>query len=662
MATRRRTRFAIVLMAFLAGSGHAAEIILTEGTNFRVDVSPADGRLAIDLLQRLWIVPARGGAGVSQPNLPGTIANPRWSPDGKSILFRAVDAGQGQLWLLNLESGDSRRLSTATHYDQEGDWHPSGEKIVFVSGRGSSGLDLWEHDIETGIERQLTDYPGNEFQPAWSADGSMLAYVRQRDESWSIMIRREGIDTPLLTAQNPLSAPSWRPDGTLLMYQEHAANGISLQMAIMSEPPLFRTYATGEDYFPGPVAWQNRNRFFYAADGAIKQRAFDARSPTRVPFGAPVRSAITQDAARHPTRHLSVTNAATLPIVVRASRVFDGVSDDYLLDHDIYIREGRVMEVAPRQEWPGATILDLGEVTVLPGLIDSYARLGNIPAAIAGPLLLSFGVTTVVAADLANEFSPDAWQKNAPPGPRVLRGAVATEALPETIGEEIALVRIPGLATADNQELENIRHWRSSGLPLLVDSWQAAPLHHADLLLGIDSVPKSPAGRLYQDVQVANGLAGSGVMSGIADGNTPGLTDLLASRQASWLPEIPLTSSRFTAPPMIDAAETEIILASYPSGLPAGLALHAELRAMEAAGLSPRQILRSAGITAANALGYRTDLGQITAGALADLVVVDGDPLQSPASMIRIIAVVRNGHFFSVGGLLDRVEALRGVE
>lgn len=661
MATR--PRLALIAGALLlGGTAHATEVTLTEGTNFHVDVSPADGRLAIDLLQRLWIIPARGGEAVSQPALPGAVAEPRWSPDGRAILFQAIDAGHGQLWLLDMESGTSRRLSNAGNYDQDGHWHPSGTKIVFVSGRGESGLDLWEHDIETGIERQLTNYPGNETDPAWSADGSMLAYVRQKDDGWSIVVRNNGIDSLLVSANNPLSVPSWRPDNTLLIYQQQADNGASLRMAIMSDPPLLRDYSAGEDLFAGPVTWQNRSRFYYAADGIIKQRNFDARLPTRVPFRARIGNGADNASTQHRTRHLSVDNAATLPLVIRARRVFDGVSNDYQADYDIHLQDGRIKAVVPRQDWPGVTVLDLGNVTVLPGLIDSYARLQSLPANIAGPLLLSFGVTTLVAADSVENYPLDAWQSSAHPGPRILRTALATDVMPDSLPEDLVMVRIPGLATANNGQLERIAQWRQSGLPLLVDSWQAAPLHHADLLLGIESIPRSRSGRLYQDLQVASGLAGSGVLSGMADGGTPGLTNLLQSRQSRWLPENIAINTRFPGLPEIGSAQSDLILASYSNGLPAGLALHAEFLAMQAAGLAPGKILHSAGSSAARALGYEADLGRIQAGALADLVVVDGDPLQDPASMIRLVAVVRNGHFFSLGGLLDRIEAIRNVE
>ncbi|MGB5630737.1 MAG: hypothetical protein WBM57_15320, partial [Woeseiaceae bacterium] len=56
------------------------------------------------------------------------------------------------------------------------------------------------------------------------------------------------------------------------------------------------------------------------------------------------------------------------------------------------------------------------------------------------------------------------------------------------------------------------------------------------------------------------------------------------------------------------------------------------------------------------------NLGRVAPGAVGDLILVDGDPLQRVNDAINVVAVVRNGRFFSVAGLIDRVDAARTVE
>jgi imidazolonepropionase-like amidohydrolase len=105
-----------------------------------------------------------------------------------------------------------------------------------------------------------------------------------------------------------------------------------------------------------------------------------------------------------------------------------------------------------------------------------------------------------------------------------------------------------------------------------------------------------------------------------------------------------------------------VVLGSKPNGLPAGLGLHAEFRALTAAGLTPEQALRAAGVNAAASLGLGLQLGRIAVGSFADLVIVDGDPLADIDDALRVVAVVRNGRFFSAIGLIDRIGESATVE
>ncbi|MGB5332093.1 MAG: amidohydrolase family protein, partial [Woeseiaceae bacterium] len=68
------------------------------------------------------------------------------------------------------------------------------------------------------------------------------------------------------------------------------------------------------------------------------------------------------------------------------------------------------------------------------------------------------------------------------------------------------------------------------------------------------------------------------------------------------------------------------------------------------------------GVNAAAALRLDPLLGRIAVGAAADLVFVDGDPLSNIEDARKIVAVVRNGRFFSVSGLIDRAQAFESVE
>jgi imidazolonepropionase-like amidohydrolase len=72
-------------------------------------------------------------------------------------------------------------------------------------------------------------------------------------------------------------------------------------------------------------------------------------------------------------------------------------------------------------------------------------------------------------------------------------------------------------------------------------------------------------------------------------------------------------------------------------------------------------LLQATGSGAAQLLGLENQIGRITPGALADLVLVSGDPLNKPADALSIIAVVRNGRFFSLVGLLEKAKGNTGA-
>jgi len=122
------------------------------------------------------------------------------------------------------------------------------------------------------------------------------------------------------------------------------------------------------------------------------------------------------------------------------------------------------------------------------------------------------------------------------------------------------------------------------------------------------------------------------------------------------------TPRRFIEKPQLTNLSTAIVLGSAGNGLAPGFAQHAELLALQDAGLTGEQVLKSAGINAAAALGAGLQIGRIAPGSAADIVLVDGDPLSRIEDARKVVGVVRNGRFFSAIGLLERATAENSVE
>ena len=631
-------------MAFLPAH---ADVIITEGHNFGVDVSAVDGSIAMDLMGSIWKVPADGGQAEQLTDGLVPAKTPRWSPDGTSIIYEVSTGTGAEIWWLDLGSSATRRVSDPDFHNQNASWHPAGERIVFSSERNDSGLDIWETDMPTGLSWRVTDHLGDETEPAWSQNGRHLAYIREFDGRFALVLRRLGeAEQELVVSSTRLSSPSWRPDGSLITYLRDHENGPVLEMVILSDPPLARVFADGEDFYSAPVSWRNRSRFFYTADGAIKSRGFEDRRSRRLRFRAVVRNDAAPPPRTIPDRELSVNRPPKGRLVIRGARLFDGIWSGYRQQIDVLIEDGIVIAVEPRRDWEGATVLDLGNVTVMPGLIDSWS--GPPGGVDAGPAILAWGVTTIVTNVVDDSTDRSDWDGEHLPGPRILPAAAVTSE--SAVGENSAyfLVNLlPATAGIDENRIA-VQKWREAGVPIVVDNWTTSRQLGADILLGTAAAPS--AGQPGQNKLTIPPI----VISGLADSATEGIDSLLGSRQSIELEQTMRPSRRIPRVPQLAAVSSLLVAGSKPNGLPQGQALHAELRALRSAGLTGEKTLHAAGKNAARMLGLDNQIGTITPGAMADLVLVAGDPLNNVEDMPRIVAVVRNGRFFSLVNLLER--------
>jgi len=600
---------------FLLGPALAgAQPTLTKGTNFSVDVAQ-DGRLAIDLLGEIWIVPANGGEARSITSGNSPARWPRWSPDSGAIVFQSRASTQEQIWLYRVEEGLASNISDGQFYDRNPSWHPAGERIVYASDRKDTGFDLWELDLATRLTWRISHLSGDETEPAWSSDGRDLAYIHRHNGQWSLMLRRHGQpDQVLETSTTRLSSPSWRPDGSLITLLRHRDDGLSIDMVILSDPVLIRPLIKGEDIFIAPVTWRDRHQLLYTANGLVRTRLFNSWTSTTVPFRATVQQNQARQPAVAPLRDLPVVDAPPGKLVIRTSRLFDGVGGGYREGLDIVIDGGRITAVEEQRDRPGAIVVDMGDLTALPGFIDAHASLPQDVDDSLGPVLLSFGVTTIVTDHTRADELNRRWSGKEMPGPRVL-------------GE----------------------------------GWQLDLESVSTVMLSAESLPTSPRGIRYEDARLDGSKEPTTILSGLADARTQGLPLLLASRQAGLLRVYPTAIRRFTETPLLAAQTSSLVLGSKPNGLPPGIALHAEFRALAEAGLDHEHVLRTAGINAARALGLGLQAGRIAPGSSADIVLVDGNPLEDIYDTLNIVGIVRNGRFFSTVGLIERRQQAKFV-
>jgi dipeptidyl aminopeptidase/acylaminoacyl peptidase len=161
----------------------------------------------------LWIVRWDGGEPLRLTHTRFSESQPRWSPDGRRIAFlsdRADEDEGDQIWLIDRTGGEAVQRTHFDGYIAEYDWSPDGTKIVFSAEVGTPEADekqpkpivvdrlqfrmddyeflgperthLFLLDVATGAVQQLTNGRFNEIQPAWSPDGTQIAFLSKQGD------------------------------------------------------------------------------------------------------------------------------------------------------------------------------------------------------------------------------------------------------------------------------------------------------------------------------------------------------------------------------------------------------------------------------------------------------------------------------------------------
>lgn len=113
--------------------------------------------------------------------------HPSWSPDGKRIAFTSARGGKQKVYAMNADSTGVTKLTDGDHLDSWPVWKPDGKRIAFVS-RKSGDSDVWVMDADGKNAVNLTKTEGEDTSPAWSPDGKKLAFVSARDGGSDIYV------------------------------------------------------------------------------------------------------------------------------------------------------------------------------------------------------------------------------------------------------------------------------------------------------------------------------------------------------------------------------------------------------------------------------------------------------------------------------------------
>ena len=152
------------------------------------------------------------GTDVRQLTRDGTPhADPKFSPDGATILHTSVREGISQVWRMGRDGADPRKVTEGS----QGSWSPDGAAIV-LRDNGA-----WVRDLASGAERRVTPEAWERCGvPAWSPDGKTIAVASRHEPTIGIYLVPLGGGEPVrLPTEEPSCTPAWSADGRRILCQ-----------------------------------------------------------------------------------------------------------------------------------------------------------------------------------------------------------------------------------------------------------------------------------------------------------------------------------------------------------------------------------------------------------------------------------------------------------
>ncbi len=238
-------------------------------------------------------------------------ARPRWSPNGKKILFHANREHGYQIYTMNPDGSNVINISgLSTIHNGGADWSPDGKKIVFASSRDGNN-EIYTMNTDGSNQIRITNHPARDAWPTWSPDGKKIAFISTRSGLQKVYtMNPDGTDIFTVTTGEATGteAPAWSPDGKKIAFasSDPGFNGINIINKDGTERVTL-TNRINAGYLPDrePCWSSNGKEIIYASyvgDGVfdIFKISTDGSSKTNLTHSSPPVENITPDWGRRP--------------------------------------------------------------------------------------------------------------------------------------------------------------------------------------------------------------------------------------------------------------------------------------------------------------------------------------------------------------------------
>ena len=306
---------------------------VNEGTWMNLDVSPNGKEIVFDLLGDIYIMPSSGGMAKVLRQGMAMEVQPRFSPDGKKILFTSDAGGGDNIWMMDKDGSHAKQITKEKfRLLNNAVWTPDGKYFIarkhFTSGRSLGAGELWMYHTTGGGGLQLTSRKNDQQdlnEPSVSPDGRYVYYSEDmypggffqynKDPNNQIFVikrfdRDKGISETVTGGPGGAARPQIAHNGKTLAFVKR----------IRTKSVLFlRNIETGEEWpiydklskdqqeawtifgiYTG-FAWtpDDKQIVIWSGGKIVKINASGANEATEIPFTCNVKQRIT-DAVRFP--------------------------------------------------------------------------------------------------------------------------------------------------------------------------------------------------------------------------------------------------------------------------------------------------------------------------------------------------------------------------